>query len=242
MEYEALNRHEKIGLQLSGGKDSIACVYLLRPYLDRITVYWVNTGAAYPETIDVIDALREFIPNFVEISGNQPSVIEQFGIPSDVVPASRTPMGLFGSGSNERMIQDRYSCCMRTIMFPLHQRMIDDGITLVIRGQKTADRLKSTARSGDVIDGIEFLFPVEDWTSDRVMAYLRSVNAPISRVYDVLAGTPDCINCSGWWEERAAKYLKSHHPIAYAEVQRRLDDINAAVSEHITAFNREVAE
>jgi 3'-phosphoadenosine 5'-phosphosulfate sulfotransferase (PAPS reductase)/FAD synthetase len=237
---EVLDRHGRIALQVSGGRDSIACLYLMRPYLDRITVYWCNTGAAFPETLSIIAKLRELCPNFVEIDGNQQGVIEKYGMPSDIVPASNTPIGLMGAGSSAPLIQDRYSCCANTIMLPLHQRMIDDGITLIIRGQKTVDRLKSPVKSGETLQGIEYFFPIEGWTSKQVTDYLRKEGAPIARFYEVLSGTPDCMTCSAWWEEGTAKYLKRYHKPEYEEVQRRLAIINEAVSAHITNFNKEV--
>lgn len=236
-----LSRHDRIALQLSGGRDSIACFYLMRPYLDRLTVYWVNTGAAYPETLSIIGKLRAMAPHFVEIDGNQTGIVTQFGIPSDIVPVSHTPIGIMGEGAARPLIQDRYSCCARTIMIPLHQRMIDDGITLIIRGQKSSDRLKGPHHSGDVQDGFELLFPIEDWSREQVMRYLREQDAPIARFYEVLNGTPDCMTCSAWWEEGAAKYLKRYHYKAYQEVQRRLDTIKEAVSAHIAHFNTEVS-
>lgn len=238
---DVIARHERIALQLSGGRDSIACLYLLRPYLDKITVYWVNTGAAYPETLAVIGKVRALCPRFVEIDGAQPAVISQFGLPSDIVPASHTPIGLAGSGSAGPLIQDRYSCCARVIMSPLAQRMADDGITLVIRGQKASDRLKGPVLSGEVRDGVELLFPIEDWSARQVMGYLNAEGAPVPRFYEMLSGTPDCMTCSAYWEEGAAGYLKRYHYPQYQEVQRRLDAINAAVGTHIIHFNREVS-
>lgn len=237
---DVIRRHERIALQLSGGRDSIACLYLLRPWLDRISVYWVNTGAAFPETVELIGKLRALCPRFVEIDGNQPGVIAQYGLPSDIVPVNSTPIGLLAADSPAPLIQDRYSCCARTMMLPMQQRMIEDGITLVIRGQKAADRLKWTTKSGDVQDGVEYLFPIEDWSTQQVMEYLREQGAPIPRFYELLDGAPDCMTCSAWWEEGAAKYLKRYHYPQYQEVQRRLDIINHAVGEHIAAFNREV--
>lgn len=236
----ALARHERIALQVSGGRDSLACLYLLRPYWSRLAVYWVNTGDAFPETQEIMELVRAEVPHFVEIDGRQPDVIAAFGIPSDIVPASRTPIGLLGSASAAQPVQDRYDCCARVIMAPLHQRMIDDGITLIVRGQKQADALKAPVRSGHIEHGIEYLFPIEDWTSAQVMDYLRSNRLPIPRFYKVLDGAPDCMTCSAYWEHGAAKYLKQYHPQAHAEVQRRLDIINAAVGEHIVAFNIEV--
>jgi len=238
----AIGRHEKIALQVSGGKDSLACLYLLRPYWPKLTVYWCNTGAPFPETVEVMEQVRAMVPRFVEIKGDQPGVVAGFGLPSDIVPASHTPVGLMGSGGNGPLIQDRYSCCARVFMLPMHQRMVDDGITLVIRGQKTADALKAPIASGDVDLGIEYLFPIEDWGSAEVLEYLASVGAPIPRFYEMLEGAPDCTTCSAYWETGAAKYLKQYHPDAYVEVQRRLDIIKIAVAPSIAAFNDEVAE
>ena len=39
-----LDRHERIALQFSGGKDSLALWGLMRPHLDRVVVYHVDTG------------------------------------------------------------------------------------------------------------------------------------------------------------------------------------------------------
>ena len=236
---DIIGRHERIALQFSGGKDSIACLFLLKPFWDRITVYWLDTGAAFPETVALAQKVRDMVPNFARIEGRQPNVIEAFGIPSDIVPVSATPIGIEVAGGGQP-IQDRYLCCYRSIMLPMHERMIEDGITLIIRGQKDADRFKATTRSGEVHEGIEYLFPIQDWTSKQVMDYLREQDAPIPRFYEVLNTAPDCMTCSAWWEEGAAKYLKRYHHAQYLENQTRLDIINKAVGEHIAAFNQEV--
>lgn len=238
---EIIDRHHRIALQLSGGKDSLACLYLMRPYLDRMTVYWVNTGNAYPETLETIRHVREIAPHFVEIEGRQPAVIKEFGLPSDIVPVNSTPMGLVASGKPGVLLQDRYSCCFRSIMLPLHERMIADGVTLIIRGQRNDDQLKAPITSGTVEHGIEYLFPIEDWSHRQVMQYLRDEQAPIPRFYEVLDEAPDCMTCSAWWEKGEAKYLKRYHHGEYLEVQRRLGIINEAVSEHIASFNKEVS-
>lgn len=232
-------RHERIALQFSGGRDSLACLYLMRPHWDRLTVYWLDTGAAFPETVSLMQKVRDMVPNFARIDGRQPQVIAEFGIPSDIVPVSATPLGRL-AGEASPLIQDRYSCCVRSMMIPTHERMIEDGITLIIRGQKEQDRLKSPIKSGVVQDGIEFLFPVEGWSDRQVMAYLNEQGAPVPRFYEMLNHAPDCMTCSAWWEEGAAAYLKRYHPAQYVETQKSLDIINKAVGEHIAAFNREV--
>lgn len=236
----AFDRHERIALQLSGGRDSLACLHLLRPYWDRLTVYWCNTGDTFPETRAIMQVVALKVPRFVEIAGRQPEVIAMFGLPSDIVPSSRTPLGVMVSGQPAQILQDRYSCCALSMMDPTHKRMLADGITLIIRGQKNADSLKSPVRSGTVIDGIEFLFPIEDWSAQQVNDFLRDQGVSMPRFYTMLNSSPDCMTCSAWWEEGKAQYLKQYHPDAYAEVQRRLDSINSAVQQHIAAFNIEV--
>ena len=236
---EIIGRHKKIALQFSGGKDSLACVYLMRPYWDRLTVYWLNTGDAFPETLSVVNHVRGLVPNFVEIKSDVNAVHQQFGIPSDIVPSSGTPLGRL-VGHDVPLIQDRYSCCFLTVMKPMHERMLYKGVTLIIRGQRNDDPLKAPIRSGTVDADIEYLFPIEDWSAHKVISYLGSVGAPIPRFYEMLEEAPDCMKCSAWWEKGAAKYLKRYHHDAYKEVQHRLDLINRAVSQHIEHFNTEV--
>jgi phosphoadenosine phosphosulfate reductase len=236
---DVIARHKRVALQFSGGKDSLACLYLMRPWLDQITVYWLNTGRAFSETLRTVDAVCPFIPNFVEITSDVDAVHAQFGIPSDIVPASSTPLGRL-VGHNAPAIQDRYSCCFQTIMRPMHERMLADGITLIIRGQRNDDPLKPALRSGNVDGGIEYLFPIEDWTSRQVMDYLRAEGAPVPRFYEMLEEAPDCLTCSAWWEKGATKYLKRYHHDAYQEVQGRFTTIREAVDGHIGHFNNEV--
>jgi 3'-phosphoadenosine 5'-phosphosulfate sulfotransferase (PAPS reductase)/FAD synthetase len=236
-----IDRHHRIALQVSGGRDSIACLYLMRPFWDKMTVYWCDTGDAYPETRKLVTKIMDMVPNFAVISGNQPSVIDMHGMPSDIVPVSATPMGLAMSGLDSPKIQDRYSCCFRTMMAPTQDRMRHDGITLIIRGQKSKDRFKGQLKSGDVIGGVEYLFPIEAWDARQVMEYLRREGAPIPRFYEMLETMPDCMSCTAWWEEGISSYLKRYHFDQYLINQKNLGIINTAVGAHIAAFNKEVA-
>lgn len=237
---EIISRHERIGFQFSGGKDSLASLYLLRPHLDRMTVYWLNTGDCFPETVALIDSVRSWVPSFVEIDGQQDRVIEEFGIPSDIVPASATMFGRL-VGHDQPLIQDRYSCCFRVVMQPLHERMLADGVTLIIRGQRKDDGLKGPLRSGDVQDGIEYLFPVEAWTQEQVLAYIKEQGAPVLPFYETMSLTPGCMTCSAWWEDGRAAYLKERHPKEYKLYQERLNAISCASAEAIANFNIEIA-
>lgn len=65
----ALNRHKKVAVEVSGGRDSLACLYLLRPYWNRFWVYWLNSGDSFPEVVQLMERVRARVPHFVEIAG-----------------------------------------------------------------------------------------------------------------------------------------------------------------------------
>lgn len=235
----ALERHERVALQLSGGRDSLACYHLLKPYMELITVYWLNTGDAFPETIRQIDKLKREIPNFVEIASDAPLCRGTLGNPTDILPRSSTPIGL-SNGKSDYAMQDSYSCCARVIIAPLHQKMLDDGITLIIRGQKDSDSHKAPFQSGFTELGIEYLFPIEDWMPDDVMAYLLSVNADIPPFYSVIDSSLDCMGCTGWWSDGRASYIKVAHPELYQSYLEKMAIIRGEIESHIHHFNIEI--
>jgi len=203
-------------LELSGGKDSVACLYLLRDRLDDITVYWLNTGDNYPETIKVIDACKKIIPHFVEVVTNVGSWRRINGVPSDVVPMTGEHVHL-PIECHEIKVVDSFTCCAHNIMVPLHTRVVDDGNTTIIRGQKTCDQHKSPLRDGDVFDGLTFEFPIEDWTDEQVMQYLIKEGAPIHPAYITGAHGADCMHCTGWWKH-ANPELLSQYPRSWQYV------------------------
>ncbi len=238
---DIIRNHEKAALQVSGGRDSLACFWLLKNagLLDHVTVYWVNSGNAFPELLAIMAHIKELSPHFVEIAGRHHAVIEEWGIPTDILPRSCTPIGRLANQSAVKM-QDSYSCCGRVIMQPLHERMIADGVTLIIRGQRGDDGHKAPILSGEWENGIQYLFPIEDWSREQVNTYLQEQGAPRNPCYDYVNSTPDCMNCSGWWEDGRSGYLKAHYPAAYQRYQHNLDIIREECDRLIYLFNGEL--
>ncbi len=82
-------RHEKAVLAFSGGKDSLACLYLCRDYRDQLEVVWVNTGAMFPHMRDFVYRAAEGY-NFVELNSDQAAWHAQHGLPAEIVPVANS--------------------------------------------------------------------------------------------------------------------------------------------------------
>lgn len=234
----ALDRHARIALSFSGGKDSLACIYLLAPRLDRITVYHCDPGDLLPETEAVVRHVEQLCPRFVRIRTDVTAWIADHGLPSDLLPYSAHQVGrAIGQGV---ALSGRYECCLQNIMAPLYYRIKEDGNTLLIRGTKTSDMPKMPVLSGQTLEGIEFYYPIQDWNDDDVLAYLRAVGAPVSRAYEHVKNSLDCARCSAWWSEGRGAYLRRYHPDISDEYQTRLRTIAHEVSGSIAALSREL--
>lgn len=235
-----LDRHARGALQFSGGKDSLALVYMLQPYWDRLTLYHVDTGDLLPEVREIVLMVEGMVPNFRRIETHVKDWMKGVALPSDLVPTSSTIAGL-AIGSSKRRIVDRYDCCWQNIMLPMHQRMLADGVTLAIRGTKRCDLARLPAESGDTRMGYELWLPLQECSHEWVFAYLHSVGAPICRVYEHKVNAPECATCPAWWSEGRAEYLKKYHPALYEEYRANLVTLNEEIQPHWAALRHEMS-
>lgn len=240
-----LRRHlGRIAFQFSGGRDSTAALHVLRPYWPILKVYHVDTGDHFPETRAVVSEMERQIlaagGKFERVVTNVEADRIAFGLPTDLLPAQNTDIGRLVSGRTIRL-QGRFDCCARSLMNPLHARMHEDGMTLLIRGQRDEEYAKQPLRSGDVSDGFEVLYPIQTWTGAEVNAYLEVNGLPVaSSFYD--SGMPhgsDCMGCTGWWDEGRAKFLRRHHPAEYTVFLQRMVLIRGEVSRSMEFLNQE---
>lgn len=215
-----IDRHQKVALQFSGGKDSLACLYLLKPFWDRITVVWLNTGAAYPEVIAQMDDIKRLVPNFLEVVSDQPSFIAKHGTPADFATEN---------------VNHWSRCCSHNIWEPLHKAMIDGGYTLIIRGQKDADVRRAPVTTGFVDDnGIEYWLPLEHWSHEDVLHYLNSIEVPVPNYYEWSDTSLDCWNCTAFLDEREKEVgnLVWKHPEMWVNVRDNLIYIEEELESH----------
>ncbi len=233
---EIIDKHDRIILQFSSGKDSLCCLYLLKEYWSKIIVCWANPGDEMPETIEVIERVRRTPGiNFLEVRPilPQPLSIQLHGLPSDIIPLRNVDDYAFLSQRETSgvSIQSIMQCCNRLLFKPLHDAVIAYGATLVIRGQRLSEDLHSPIRSGDIIDGVEYFFPLEDWSEEQVFNYLEENEIGIPDYYKHVAHSLDCTTCTGFLDSSKDKiaYLKEKHPEKYRVLHERLESLKQSL-------------
>jgi phosphoadenosine phosphosulfate reductase len=234
-----LAKYSKPALHFSGGKDSLACLYLFKDELANITVYHLNTGDMCPETVAVVEEVKQWIPNFVEVSTNVKKWRDEYGYPSDLAPAKTHWIGVAYGLSNYKLV-NRFDCCWSNIMKPMHDRMIADGVDVVIRGTKLSDTGKVPAEGPT--DFYDVLLPIVDWTHEEVFSYLEEVGAPKNAIYNYFetVSAPECFGCTAWWDDGKAKYLKDLHPEQYNIYRADLTSIASSISSHMSDLYKEL--
>lgn len=238
---EFLNRHEKIALMFSGGRDSIACLELYRAYLDKITVVWVNTGANFPEIEEYMDQLN--VPNFVEVRTNQPLSIELNGHPVDVLPVNYSSIGQAVTSHKNIKLRTYFDCCAENQWIPAHLKIEELGITCVIRGQRQAESHKNPIKSGEVLDGVEYVFPILNWSDQDVLEYLKSKNIEITERLSMSHSSLDCWNCTAYVADSKERfeYIKKHYPQEHEKVVNLLKKIDNVVTAELNKI-RQITE
>ncbi|WP_244125575.1 phosphoadenosine phosphosulfate reductase family protein [Burkholderia gladioli] len=235
----AMVTHARPALTFSGGKDSLACLYLLRPWWDRITVLWANAGDPYPETVEQMERIRQLVPHFAEVAG--PGYIRAHGpeqtYPADMMPLAATVMGREIEAAAPRFrIHSRFDCCTSNWWLPLHLKINELGVDLMIRGDRDSEALTNPwVRGGKNPNGGSYLLPLRHWSRDDVFAYLRAESVEIPRSYAYGMGSLDCLHCTAWLNESAGKlrYLRDFHPEAAVEYERRLRLIHDEQERHM---------
>lgn len=225
-------------LQFSAGKDSAACLYLLEPFWDRLTVAWMNPGNPTQEVVAYMRRIANLVPNFLEVKGKQPEWIRQNGYPVDVLPFPSTQLGRIASDLQTMRFASAESCCRANMWKPMAEAVIAGGYTAVIRGQKSCDSLKIPITSGTVIDGVEYYFPLEDWTDERVFDFIGP-NLPPGYARGLHCSI-DCRNCTAYAAEHRGlvEDLLHEEPEAAAEIRAVHLELERQLSEYIAELKR----
>jgi 3'-phosphoadenosine 5'-phosphosulfate sulfotransferase (PAPS reductase)/FAD synthetase len=218
-------------LAFSGGKDSMACLHLLRDTLD--CAIFVDTGKTFPETQQMVEYASTIVP-VVIVQTDQAAQNAREGIPSDVVPINWTKLGQMVTMPKPIMVQSYLSCCLENIAYPLIYKAKELKADEIVYGQRNEEKHKSTARNGDVMEGMVRIHPIEDWTREQVLDYLATkMEVPVH--FHFSHSSLDCYDCTAYWGDTkdVVAFAKRRYPAFYEAYLQRLKALNFALSEEL---------
>lgn len=225
-----------IALHFSGGKDSLACLYLNRHRLDEITVMWLDTGKNFPCVLETIEKVKAMCPHWVTVRSDQDANIREHGFPSDVVPIDSTRMGEMFAKRRGTTLQSYLGCCATNIWNPLWQKTKELGFTEVIRGQRADEAHTAPVADGNVVDGITIRLPIEHWGSAEVLWYLRQEMGKLPEHLLLEHSSMDCHDCTAYWPALADRraFVQRHYPEMALEHQGRMQRVRAEINHYMS--------
>jgi len=195
-------------IQVSGGIDSMALLFSLRPLWHDALVMWGDSGAAYSDVVELMDKVRALVPHFMHVRGDQPGVIAAFGHPVDLVPVSHTRAGEMIYGAQPIVFQSYLDCCARARFWPLQNAVRGCGAKVVYRGQRNDDKRRARIEHEHVDSaGITYRFPLRDWSRAQVFEFMEREAPDYIPTY-YAAGeltSRDCWSCTAYRDDNAAR-------------------------------------
>lgn len=214
-------------LALSGGKDSMAVLLLMRDELD--CAIYVDTGYAYPETHAMIKLAETMIPVY-HVRPDRDAHHAKNGIPADVVPVDWTNVGQAWTGAKPYLIQPSLQCCFDNLSRPFLDKAKELGATHIVYGQRTEESHKSTSRNGAICEGMIRLHPIEEWTREDVLLFLKK-HIEVPDHYYLIRSSLDCYDCPAYQgvSKDLHQWTKERHPDLYAAYAEKYNAVLNAV-------------
>lgn len=233
-------------LQFSGGKDSLACLQLLKPWHSKLIVLWSNPGDPFPEALALMETIKPKVAEFHEVRGNALADSTTLGLPADIVPVRSTPLGqLLEPDGKAVRLRNRYECCWSNFWLPTSNKARELGVDLLIRGQRDAEELRAPVVDGSHdLCGAEIVLPIKNWSEQDVMDYLRAENVEIPRFYESMHCSVDCMHCTAYVKDTRGKvgYLRKYHPEVAKEYEYRMGLVAQALMPDIHETQKTLEE
>jgi len=232
---EFMERHQKVALLFSAGKDSAACLKLLMPWIEQVTVVWCNPGRPFPEVVEYMERIRLEVPHFMVALGEQPNWIAANGWPADVVPFEASRFGRRCATDVKDVVPlvPAVECRNANMWEPAMHAVRATGASGVIKGEKATD-IPLALPVQTVYEGREYFRPLWAWTDADVMKFLDPKDWPPG-YEEGLTGSLDCMTCTAWLARnpKRLRYLRVNHPKVFEEVAPVLRYMRESSQAHV---------
>jgi len=228
-------------LAFSGGKDSLACLHLLKDQLHKICVVWVNTGKNYPEVLATIIEAKKLCPIWVELKSDRTAQWAKFGMPSDILPIWNSIDGQSIKDSKQDiLIQGAFSCCFSNTTAPLLVFARSIGSNLLIMGRRNDDTIKNTAEHLQTVQGITVFYPIQNWHKEDVLKYLEGIFVEMPEHLYLNQSSMDCYDCTAFLEfaEDRAAFTRKNYPAVHADWLHNMAMIRKAIELPLKTMDR----
>jgi 3'-phosphoadenosine 5'-phosphosulfate sulfotransferase (PAPS reductase)/FAD synthetase len=221
------DRHERVFLGFSGGKESITLAHMLEPWQDRVTLLWVNTGHMAPHMVEFVRNYRAKGWRLEEAAS--PNLFEHWqatGIPAEVFPLANI------TGSKSPRLQPWLHCCQVLRTEPINAFLREQtGPCCFINGQRADDQDGATIAglATNLPGTVEVVMPLRSWTEADVMAYVSRHELALPLQYaEGYADSIECIVCPAPLKPKRLRYLARHHPEVLPFIQGAVQEASAA--------------
>lgn len=229
-------RNSRVVFLMSGGKDSVAAFHLLKDFWPQLHVFWVNTGEAYAEIERNIRAVESLVGSFTEIRSDVVKWREDNAWPTDVLPirtAGRYHELLTNQPKRLRLCLST-ECCDANKGLPLEAAISAFKPSGIVAGMRRDERFGPATASYTIVNGIEFLYPVENWREKQVASWLQQKGL----WEDYMEASSDCRRCTGHWtgnqhDNRFTLLSRQGYTDDCTFVMRKMWEIRGAISDDL---------
>lgn len=225
-------------LLYSGGKDSSACLELLRPNWPELLVVSWRPKDMHADVADRLERVAAVVPHFVSVFSYPESWIAEHGYPSNIVPVPSCSAGRRLGFEPSVRISPWTDCCAANFWGPIYSQLRALGVTQVITGVKACDGPHGSATEpGKRWGPFTFHAPVWEWSDADVEAYLVDKEFGMLPRYTAgCLGSTACRFCTANIRGEGPStwaWMRDHDPEGHKIVTERLRQIKRAVLDEI---------
>ena len=218
-----------IYVAFSGGMESVALVNALKPFHDRLTLLWVNTGAMFPHMVEFVRDYGRRLP-LVELTSDLMANWKSQGLPARVLPvANAMPFG----AHVEPKIQPWILCCKALRSEPIEKFLAAAAArpSYFVHGQRRKDFAAGHSIAPEMItlpEGVRSLAPLWGWERTDVAGYVEANGLTLPKHYPRIADSLECWACTGEHTRERSAYMRDEYPELLATVLPGLRRVHSA--------------